>query len=96
MIYSNAIHFCFLLSLDLTSSHFEASRKKKGQRVLTADLFASPPRSFVLPPYAEKLARDFIAAPSPILHDRTRHDFGHGPLGVLRFLDYQADQTDSI
>jgi hypothetical protein len=51
----------------------------------------SPPTSFVLSSYAERIAEDFIRAPSPGLSDATRQRYRPT---VLRFMDIEADQCD--
>ena len=51
----------------------------------------SPPTSFALPSYAERIAQEFIRAPSPILSNSPRQVFNPT---VLRYMDVEADQCD--
>lgn len=56
-----------------------------------ADVYMSPPTSFALPSYAERIAEDFICAPSPVPSDAPRQRYSPT---VLRFMDIEADQCD--
>ncbi len=55
-------------------------------------LYSSPPQSFTLPSYAERIAQDFVAAPSPVLSDISRRR--RFSSRVLAFIDDEADQCD--
>jgi hypothetical protein len=56
-----------------------------------AHLYQSPAKTFTLPSYAERIAEDFVAGPSPVLRDSPRKFFRKS---VLRFIDFEADQCD--
>ena len=51
----------------------------------------SPPTSFALPSYAERIVEDFIHAPSPVLSDAPCQRYRPT---MLRYMDVEADQCD--
>ena len=61
----------------------------KPRRVLTASMLFSPPKTFDLPPYAERLAQIFSNAPSPVHH----HSRSYNP-NVVAFIDFEAQQVE--
>lgn len=71
----------------LKSSHAGLTRRLS----LHSDLIRSPPSPFALPSYAERLAEQWVAAPSPVPVEGQRPKFPHS---VLRFIDFEADQCE--
>lgn len=79
----------FLQRFNLTLVFSYAGLKQR--LFLHSDVIQSPPNSFVLPMYAESLAEQWVDAPSPICVEGHRSRI---PRGVLRFIDFEADQCD--
>ena len=77
--------------LVLTKLEYFSYAGLKRRLKVNAHLYKSPPSTFALPSYAERLAKDFVCAPSPVLSDSTHKHFGES---VLRYIDFEADECD--
>ena len=62
----------------------------KPRCVLTASMLFSPPKTFDLPPYAERLAQVYSNVPSPIRH----HSRPYNP-NVAAFIDFEVQQVEN-
>ena len=64
----------------------------RSSRVLTAYMFYTPPKEYLLPPYAEVVASMDVEAPSDDIR-RRRSLFDPK---ILEFLDLEADQCEDV